>query len=154
MLYIFNIPKVFVWQRKISPFFFVILQSRDRISSILVCQITNIFMYMQCNWLNKIQYYHFLLVLVKLHYILWPVCLFSDEILVYPFHIIFLHDYFMKSDTFFPTLVFSLSFSLSLYGTNVINFIASSSIISSCFVVVFFKSRIRMKKKWDRKDLS
>lgn len=44
--------------------FFVILQSRDRISSILVCQITNIFIYMQCNWLNKIQYYHFLLVLV------------------------------------------------------------------------------------------
>lgn len=43
--------------------FFVILQSRDRISSILVCQITNIFIYMQCNWLNKIQYYHFLLVL-------------------------------------------------------------------------------------------
>lgn len=39
--------------------FFVILQSRDRISSILVCQITNIFIYMQCNWLNKIQYYHF-----------------------------------------------------------------------------------------------
>lgn len=38
--------------------FFVILQSRDRISSILVCQITNIFIYMQCNWLNKIQYYH------------------------------------------------------------------------------------------------
>lgn len=44
--------------------FFVILQSRDRISSILVCQITNIFIYMQFNWLNKIQYYHFLLVLV------------------------------------------------------------------------------------------
>lgn len=41
--------------------FFVILQSRDRISSILVCQITNIFIYMQCNWLNKIQYYHFLI---------------------------------------------------------------------------------------------
>lgn len=49
-----------------QDFFFVILQSRDRISSILVCQITNIFMYMQCNWLNKIQYFRFLLVFVKL----------------------------------------------------------------------------------------
>lgn len=48
--------------------FFVILQSRDRISSILVCQITNIFIYMQCNWLNKIQYYHFLLVLYNYNF--------------------------------------------------------------------------------------
>lgn len=49
-----------------QDFFFVILQSRDRISSILVCQITNIFMYMQCNWLNKIQYFRFLLGFLKL----------------------------------------------------------------------------------------
>lgn len=51
---------------KAQDFFFVILQSRDRISSILVCQITNIFMYMQCNWLNKIQYFRFLLGFLKL----------------------------------------------------------------------------------------